>query len=167
MTDIRLLESEDAEVYKNLWLEALLNSPEAFSSSYEEVQADSLAKYEVRFQTDNVSTFGAFADDELIGIVTLVREVKKKTDHRITISGLYVTPYKRESGTGKSLMQTAIDCAKSLGGVEQISLSVITKRNTTKSLYYALGFVPFGTHKQALKLGDTYYDEEYMVMILG
>ncbi|QKY71557.1 GNAT family N-acetyltransferase [Lentibacillus sp. CBA3610] len=165
--DIRLLEPGDAEVYKKLRLEALLNSPEAFSASYEEVQADSIGEYQAIFQSQNIHTFGAFESNELFGVVTLIRETKMKAEHRTTISGLYVTPYKRENGTGKTLMHTAIDCAKSLDGVEQVCLSVIIKRDTVKSLYYALGFVPFGVHKQAVKLGDTYFDEEYMVMTLG
>ncbi|WP_244535758.1 GNAT family N-acetyltransferase [Lentibacillus halodurans] len=164
--DIRLLEPEDAETYKKIRLEALLNSPEAFSSSYDEVQDNSLDKYKVTFQSDNVFTFGAFAANELIGVVTLARETAKKAEHRTNISALYVTSYRRGFGTGKKLIRTAVDHARSLEGVEQICLSVIVKSNTAKSLYYALGFVPFGIHKRAVKLGDIYYDEEYMVMFL-
>lgn len=167
MIDIRLLEPEDAESYKNLRLESLLNSPAAFSASYDEVQADSIETYKVMFQLENSFTFGAFDADELIGVVTLERETKKKTGHRTMIWGLYVTPYNREIGTGKKLMHTAIDFAKSLEGVEQIFVSVIIKRGTSESLFYALGFVPLGRHKKAVKLGSRYYDEEYMVMTLS
>ncbi|WP_082684174.1 GNAT family N-acetyltransferase [Lentibacillus amyloliquefaciens] len=164
MIDIRLLEADDAATYKNLRLEALLNSPAAFPASYDEVQADATEKYKVRFQSENIHTFGAFEADDLVGVVTLEQETKKKTAHRTIIWGLYVTPYNRESGTGKKLMHTAIDYAKSLEGVEQIFLSVIIKRTTSESLFYAMGFVPLGRHRRAVKLGGKYYDEEYMIM---
>ncbi|MGP4106490.1 GNAT family N-acetyltransferase [Virgibacillus sp. L01] len=162
--DIRILEPEDAEAYRKLRLEALLNSPEAFISSYEEVKNNSVDVYKVRFQSDNAYNFGAFEGNELIGVATLVRETKVKIGHRTSIYAVYVTPYKRGRGVSKQLLQTAIDHANSLDGVEQVCISVVTKSDSAKSLYYALGFVPFGTHKRAVKLGDTFYDEEHMVL---
>lgn len=164
--NIRILEPEDAEAYRRLRLEALLNSPEAFISSYEETVNNSVDVYKVRFQLDNSFNFGAFEDDDLIGVVTLARETKKKIDHRTIISAMYVTSYKRGRGVGKQLMLAAIDQVRLMEGVEQVYISVVAKNDTAKSLYYALGYVPFGTHKRAIKLGDTFYDEEHMVMFL-
>ncbi|MFC4559076.1 GNAT family N-acetyltransferase [Virgibacillus kekensis] len=164
--EIRLLEPEDAEVYRTLRLEALLNSPEAFVISYEEELSNSVDIFKVRFQADNAFTFGAFEGDNLIGVVTLTRETKKKMDHRTTVFALYVTPYKRSRGIGKQLMIHAVDFAKTLEGVEQVGISVVTRNDTAKSLYYALGYVPYGTRKRAVKLGDNYFDEEHMVMYL-
>lgn len=123
--------------------------------------------YKVRFQSNHAYNFGVFDNDELVGVVTLVRETKNKIDHRTNIYSMYVTPYYRGKGTGKQLMLTAINHAKSLDGVEQIYITVAAKYDTAKSLYYALGFVPIGTHKRAVKLGDRFYDEEHMVMSLS
>lgn len=161
-----MLGPQDAGEYRKLRLEALLNSPEAFNSSYGEVRRNSVNAYKVRFQSENPYNFGAFEDDLLIGVVTLVQETKQNIAHRTTIYAVYVTPHKRARGVGKQLLQSAVNYAKSLEGVEQVKISVAVKDETVKSLYYALGFVPFGTHKQAVKLGDFYYDEEHMIMVL-
>ncbi|WP_234031507.1 GNAT family N-acetyltransferase [Lentibacillus cibarius] len=147
----------------------MLNSPETYTASYCEIKRNSVYVYKVRLQSVNAFTFGAFVEDELVGVVTLVRGKKKKTDHRATLRFLYVTPFEREKGIGKQLMQTAINHAKSLDGVEQICLSIVVNDKNKKMaerFCYALGFVPFGVHKGAVKAGDHYYDEEHMVMFL-
>ncbi|WP_077330045.1 GNAT family N-acetyltransferase [Virgibacillus siamensis] len=164
--EIRLLEPEDASTYRKLRLEALLNSPEAFLTSYEEAESQTEEDYRVKLQSDGVYNFGAFEGDTLIGMVALVPETKEKINHRSNVFAMYVTPASRGKGIGKKLMQSAIEYAKSLGGVEQISISVVTQNTKAKSMYYALGFVPFGTHKKAVKFGDGFLDEEYMVMVL-
>ncbi|RYG71752.1 GNAT family N-acetyltransferase [Lentibacillus lipolyticus] len=166
MIDIRVLKPSDAEAYRNLRLEAMLNSPEAYDSSYREVLSHSIDVYKVWFQSENAVTFGAFSENELTGMVTLVRETKSKLEHRATIQALYVTPFERGKGVGRQLMQTAINYAESLEGVDQLCLSIIIRSPKARRLYYSLGFVPSGTHKRAVKMGGRYYDEESMVMYL-
>ncbi len=144
----------------------MLNSPEAYVSSYGEVLSNSIDVYKVRFQSENTVTFGAFSENELIGIVTLTRDTKSKTEHRAYMEALYVTPFERGKGLGRQLMQTAINYAEALDGVEQLCLSIIIRNPMVKRFYYALGFMPSGTHKRAVRMGDRYYDEEFMVMFL-
>ncbi|GAA0439842.1 GNAT family N-acetyltransferase [Lentibacillus halophilus] len=164
--DIRLLGIHDAEAYRDLCLEAMLNSPESYTSSYGEVKKQSVYTFKVRLQSENIFTFGAYSGDELAGMITLMREVRQKTAHRTALFMLYVTPYERGKGIGRQLIQTAVDHAKSLDGVEQINLSIIVNNSTLKRFCYAMGFSPIGVHKQAVKAGDHYYDEEHMIMLV-
>ncbi|WP_203249115.1 GNAT family N-acetyltransferase [Sporosarcina beigongshangi] len=163
---IRRLKPLDAEVYLAIRLKALQINPEAFGSSYEEEKDQPTEKYILRFQSNDSITIGAFIDDQLVGVVTLFRESLVKLQHRTNIIAMYVSPEQRGSGIGKSLMVEAIQMANDWVGVEQVYLTVVTTNEPAKKLYVSLGFEVFGTEKRALKVGDTYFDEEHMVLFL-
>lgn len=164
---IRRLNSQDAESYFALRLAALQESPEAFASTYEEEKDQRAEKYKPRFQTEDSFTFGAFDGEELVGIITLVREKLMKLSHRTTILAMYVAPEKRGLGIAKALVQKAIDQAEEWQGIEQVYLTVVTTNEAAIQLYASLGFEVFATEKRALKSGDTYYDEYLMVRFLA
>ncbi|WP_039042322.1 GNAT family N-acetyltransferase [Sporosarcina sp. ZBG7A] len=163
---IRRLVPQDAESYLTLRLKALQNSPEAFGSTYEEEKDYPVDKYKIRFQSEDSFTFGAFENGELVGMITLVKEQRIKLCHKATIVAMYVSPEKRGSGIGKALVKEAVRTAIELQGVEQVYLTVVTTNKTAKKLYSLLGFEVFGTEKRALKLNETYFDEDLMVLFL-
>ena len=163
---IRRLNSLDAEAYLAIRLKALQNNPEAFGSSYEEEKDQPIEKYVLRFQSSDSITLGAFVDEELVGVVTIVRESLAKLQHRANIIAMYVTPNQRGLRIGKTLMIEAIRVANDWPGMEQIYLTVVTTNEPAKKLYASLGFEVFGTEKRALKVKETYYDEEHMVLFL-
>lgn len=112
-------------------------------------------------------TYGYFVQNELVGIVTLLREQGPKLHHRSSIVAMYVTEKVRKRGIGKELMQAAIEQAKKIDGIEQIYLSVVTTNISAIALYQALDFEIYGTEKRALKTVDgTYWDEYHMVLFL-
>uniref|UniRef100_UPI00201C8D36 GNAT family N-acetyltransferase n=1 Tax=Bacillus cereus TaxID=1396 RepID=UPI00201C8D36 len=73
---------------------------------------------------------------------------------------------KRGPGLGKHLMLAVINQAKVLAVVEQIDLTVVSSNDSAKGLYKSLGFQVFGTEKRALKIGQQYVDEDYMVLYI-
>ena len=164
--EIRLLTPADATNYWALRLEALKNHPEAFLTSYEEsVTRENAVEQTARnFTAEGNYTFGAFDKDELIGVVTLLQEQRRKIRHRANIFAMYVTPSSRGLGAGKALMTTAIQKAKDIGGIEQINLNVTASNHIAKQLYIQLGFQEFGQEKNALKIDGVYYDDVYMVL---
>lgn len=165
--ELRQLRTNDAEDYFSLRLEALQQSPDAFATTYEEEKNQTAEKYKERF-TDPVNSFtlGAFEENELVGVVTLFREPLIKLNHRATIVAMYIKPEKRGSGLGKTLIYEAIEKAKSLEGVEQIYLSVVSTNIPAIKLYTTCGFSIYAKEKRALKVDNTYYDEEHMVLYL-
>lgn len=163
---IRRLVPQDAESYLTLRLKALQNSPDAFGSTYEEEKDYPVDKYKIRFQSEDSFTFGAFENDELVGMITLVKEQRIKLCHKANIVAMYVSPEKRGSGFGKALLKEAIRMSKELQCIEQVYLTVLTTNEVAKILYSSLGFEIFATEKRALKLDGIYFDEDLMVLFL-
>lgn len=165
--EIRPLVPEDAEAYLSARLEALRECPSAFASSYEEEKQKKAEKYRSRFKEQgNASTYGAFEQSELVGMVTLVKSHHFKLRHRATLVALYVKSEKRGMGIGKKLVLRVIEEANKFKGIEQLNLSVVTHNEVARQLYHSVGFEGFGIEKNALKSDNTYYDEEHMVLFL-
>ena len=168
MVEIRRLGSrEDAEKYRKVRLESLKNSPESFASSYEEEKDFSVDEFLTQIQLNDSFTYGAFAEEELVGIITLYKDELNKLSHRAHIGAMYVSPAKRSLGLGKLLMEAAIKKAKEIEGVEQVYLAVVSTNEAAKRLYSSLGFEMFGSEKKGLKLANNlYYDVDFMILYL-
>lgn len=166
MSEIKILTIEHADIYRSLRLKALKNNPEAFSSSYEEEVVLPLSVFEKRLQSTETFIFGAFSDNRLVGTVTLVKESKRKLQHRATIYAMYVSEESRQKGIGKALMVNALEKARNLKTIEQIYLTVVKENKTAKSLYKLSGFQVYALERKALIIDDNYYDEEHMVCFI-
>ncbi len=164
--EIKILEPKDAVIYRDIRLDALKSNPEAFSSSYAEEKEYPLENFENRLSFGHFFTFGAFVDDKLSGVVTLIIETKIKTKHRAYIVAMYVNPEMRKSGIGRRLMTEAIQMAKEMKEIKQIYLSVTSSNEPAKNLYKSLGFRTYGIDKNGLRVDGTYYDDELMVLVL-
>lgn len=167
MPQIRLLDSADAEIYREIRLKSLKDNPEAFLAVYEleldksiEVTRNNLKPSDGRF------TLGAFNENRVVGIVTFVRESGVKTNHKGNVYGMYVSPAFRGQGIGKALINKLVEQAKQCDGLERINLTVISNNDAAKNLYRSTGFIVYGTEANALKVGGHYWDEDLMVLIL-
>lgn len=165
---IRQLDEQDATEYRELRLRALREDPVPFGSTYEETVTRplSLTVERLRPQESGGFTLGAFADETLVGMATLLVEDSRKERHRAEVVAVYVAPEVRGRGIARRLMAELIARARSVAGVEQLRLSVVTESAAARHLYHSLGFVPYGVEPRALKDGDRYYDEEWMMLML-
>ncbi|MCM3719930.1 GNAT family N-acetyltransferase [Fictibacillus phosphorivorans] len=166
--EIRLLTPEDAEAYWEMRLEALKNHPEAFATSYEEAleRENPIEQTANRLKVDGDFTFGAFQENSLIGSVTLVQDKITKMKHRAHIFAMYVKPEHRHSGAGNALVKAAINHAKQIPDLLKLNLTVVSSNEKAKALYSSLGFTTYGKEEKALRVNETYYDEELMVLFL-
>lgn len=167
---IRLLEEADAEEYRRIRLNALETEPDAYGSTYERESEFALETFAERIKpTAGKFALGAAADEgsrKLIGIASFVRETGMKSAHKGNVYGVYVAPEARGKGAGKALMLDLVQRARSLEGMEQINLAVVSDNVPAKRLYESLGFEVYGVERRAVKYGGRYFDEELMTLRL-
>ena len=167
---IRTLTEADAQVYRDIRLRMLKEEPAAFTASYEEFSQQPLSRLIERLRNENDQpdnfSLGAFEGEQLLGTVGLWRETGIKTRHKASIWGMYVASEARGRGLGRALLQAAISRAKAVPDLEQVQLGVVATQTAARQLYASLGFVVFGEEKRAVKIGDRYLDEEWMVFHL-
>ena len=166
---IRILNAADAGAFRALRLKALETEPAAFSASVEDHRATGVAETAARLSPDPANHFvvGAFLDGELVGTAGFFRERGLKVGHKGHIWGVFVSPHVRGAGAGRSMLQVLLSQAAKIEGIEQIVLTVATAQRSAITLYQSLGFRTFGTEPRALKLGNKYVDQLYMILDSG
>ena len=160
---IRRLDTSDVTLYRDIRLEALQQSPEAFGSTFEREKAQSLSWFEAA--VGHADIFGAFLEGTLAGIAGYVAQESPKHAHKAQLWGMYVRPAARYLGLGKRLVVAVLGHAR--GRVEMVQLTVVSENEAARRLYSALGFVEYGCEKRSLKQDGRYYDEVLMVKFLG
>jgi len=168
--EIRLLDRHDASTYQALRLQALRDSPQAFSASVEDEadrSVDAVAARLVPAADGSVCTLGIFVDGELAGFVALLHPQRAKLCHGAELAGMYVAPAHRQRGCGAALLRAAIAHARAIAGVRQLGLSVNATNTAAKALYRAMGFVGWGVQPQALQIAGVFHDEEHMQLRLA
>ena len=160
--EVRRLREADAEAYRVIRLEALEHYPEAFQATYESAAKLPLGAYVQRLE--RYALFGGLIDGELAGFVGFHRFTNPKIAHKAILWGMYVKESARGTGIAEAIVQAVLDHAAN--HVEQILLSVITNNARARHFYGKMGFVAYGLEKRALKIGDSYYDEEFRVRFL-
>ena len=160
---IRRLPPTDADLYRDIRLEALKLAPEAFSSTLARESPKPLAWFAERL--DGSPVFGAFAENELLGIAGFFVQHGEKQAHKGMLWGMYVRPHARGRGVGRRLVAAVIAHARR--HVELLQLTVVAGNEAARRLYTQLGFVEYGTEKNALKEGERYWDEILMALPLS
>ncbi len=167
--EIRFLQPDDASEWWRLRLESLQGDPQAFSSSPEDHQSLTLDDVRKRLGPEDADFFvvGALEDGRLVGMAGFYREKGLKTRHKGRVWGVYVTAQRRGEGIGRKMLETLLERGAGIDGVEQILISVVSAQTAAVGLYRSLGFETFGREPRALKVGDRFIDEEYMVRRLA
>jgi ribosomal protein S18 acetylase RimI-like enzyme len=159
--EVRLLCGADATAFQALRLEALAR-PSAFASAYHEEADQPLA--EVALRLDQGPVFGALANGALAGTAGLAVPARAKKRHKGELWGVYVREEDRGQGLGRRLVEAAIAHAR--GHLEQLHATVTTGNHAARQLYRSLGFQTYGREPRGLKVGDTYFDQELLVLLL-
>lgn len=164
--EIRILTAEDAEFYRELRIEALMLAPDAFGATLEEALDKPVEITAEQLSSPSATTFGAFVGGRLLGNVTLKRHTAAKLQHRANVVAVYVTPSARGRRIASRLMDALIEHAKSLEGLEQLYLAVVTDNESAIELYKRSGFEKYGTEYRSMKVESRYIDEDLMVKFL-
>lgn len=166
---IRKLTGEDAHSFLQLRGEGLELEPQAFTESVEEhrkLTVEEVARRLNATAPQGNFVLGAFAGSQLVGMAGFFQRQGPKVRHRGLIWGVYVQAAWRKQGVGRLLLSEILRLARTINGLEQIQLGVGTDRPAAQRLYASLGFEVYGREVHALKLGDTYVDEDLMLLRL-
>jgi len=160
--ELRRLGAEDASAYREIRLEALADSPHAFSSTLESEQGQPLERFAARLADDFV--LGAFSGPHLVGVAGFYVQPKPKHRHKGMLWGMYVRPDHRAAGIGRTLVEAIIEHARQ--HVELLQLFVIADNLPARRLYANLGFVKYGIERNATKYQGQYHDDVLMALPL-
>ncbi|WP_409558487.1 N-acetyltransferase family protein [Achromobacter sp.] len=162
------MSASDAAPLRQLRLDALVETPESFGSSYEEEHTLTLADIqEWIVPANDGAMFGVFTADALAGMVGVGRQRKLKMRHKAHVWSMYVAPAHRGRGFARLLMHAAIAHAQTMRGVRQVQLSVTANNTAAVTLYASLGFTVYGHEPEALFVNGQLYDEALMALPLA
>ena len=142
---IRKIESTDWEIYKELRLRSLQESPEAFGATYsaESKLPDEIWKLRCEGNGSSQLFYPVIAEHEgtPCGLAwSVVHETKGDVAH---IYQMWVSPDTRGLGLARAMIEKIITWAKD-NKIRQLKLDVTTTNQAAISLYKAIGFVPHG-----------------------
>ena len=167
--EIRLLTEHDVEEFVRLRLEALTREPYAFGRAPEDPIPWPPESVGCRLRAVPEGNFlvGAFEGGQMVGQAGFIRHEGRKEHHKGSIWGVYVTAAARGHGVANAMLMRMLDRVRGYSGLEQVSLSVSVRQEAARRLYSALGFMVYGYEQHALKVGETYVDEEHRVLWLS
>ncbi len=156
--EITTIAESQWKLCRDLRLEALKESPLAFSASHEEEEGLSESTWRAR------SKNALFAMDQGIpvGMIVLMRRDSQKTRHIANIFGLYVKTSHRGQGFGNQLLNGAIQKLKAVKHLEKIKLTVVNTQKQAIDLYKKFEFQEVGILKNELYHQGKFYDELVM-----
>lgn len=150
------------EAYRDLWLEALRDTPEAFAADYETQKnvPDEVWKKrleQVLLEKEAIMVF-ARVDGELVGMIGGYFEDNPKFSHIVTVWGAYVKPDFRNQGIATDMANELIERIKKKPGIRKIKTYSVTSGNMAVMVYKKHGFDIVGISKGELRVGDEYRD---------
>ena len=145
MVTILPLEPQQWMQHKTLRLRALLDSPDAFGSTYEAECIQSDSQWELRIATalaqPRNKAFIAYHDHQACGLVWCQLVMDNATTAELF--QMWVAPEQRGLGAGKHLLNAAIQWLQAVG-VQRIQLGVTQTNTAAIRLYQGYGFTAVG-----------------------
>ncbi len=133
--------------------------------TYEEELAQTEEKWRSRMSPASHLLF-AEQDGVLVGTIGYFTGHHLKDQHVANIFGVYVRTDCRGQGIGKQLMNAVLADIKSNPELTKIKIGVNPDQQSAYAMYKKIGFTEIGRGKHELKVGDHYYDEIFMEMLL-
>ncbi|MDO8033139.1 GNAT family N-acetyltransferase [Janthinobacterium sp. SUN128] len=164
---IRLLTPADTAAFCALRLRAILDSPSSFSSSREDELGRTPEEHVQRIAGGPLHrAFGAFDGERLVGFAGLRRESMRQLSHKALLWGVFVDVAQRGKGVARRLVNACIEQAETDPAVMQVHLSVNAENNAALGLYESLGFIAYGTEPRSMRVGDLFYDEHHLALLI-
>ena len=160
---IREATPADARSYRQLRLEALQDSPTAFTADYQKNLNYPPQYWEdlLTMEADEQTIFVAEGEAKLIGMTGIARGRSQKTRHSAWIWGVYITPTWRGLRVAQELIHSCFAWAE-LRKIVVIKLGVSATNQPAIRCYARCGFSAYGTEPRAIFYDGKYHDELLM-----
>ena len=164
--EIGTLGPEKWRYYRDLWLEALQETPEAFLASYDYELKTPDEKWQRRLQKvrDEKEQMMVFAlnQGKPVGMIGVFFQENPKVKHIADIWTAYVLKEYRRAGVAKKMLTALLDRIQARPEITKVKIGSITNQKLIVNLYKDYGFELIGIYKNEIKVGDKYYDEYLM-----
>ena len=110
--------------------------------------------------------FGAFDGARMVGFAGLRREAMRQLSHKALLWGVFVDVPQRGKGVARRLVAACIALAENDPAILQVHLSVNAENNSARQLYESLGFIHYGTEPRSMRVGELFYDEHHLALLL-
>jgi ribosomal protein S18 acetylase RimI-like enzyme len=157
---IRLLGTDDVDVFRQIRMEALRAEPAAFASSASDWEQMSEDAWRQRLLDDPV--FVSFDGEEPVAIMGLLRQRASKMVHRATIIMVYVRSEMRGTGIAASILNHVVDYARE-NGIRQLELTASAENVRAIKFYRNAGFADVGLIPAGVIDGGREIDDLIMV----
>ena len=156
---IREAKPTDADLFRQLRLEALQDSPVAFSADYQRNLSQPAKYWEdmLTMHSDESTIFLAVHGDNLVGTTGIARGGSPKTRHAAVIWGVYVSPEWRGLHIAEELIRSCFAWAKTRK-IVMAKLGVAAMNTSAVRCYQRCGFEIYGTEPRSLFYDGKYYD---------
>jgi RimJ/RimL family protein N-acetyltransferase len=152
----------DAVQFRELRLDALQDSPTAFSADYQTNADHPISFWAGRVKPDPYGTiFFAEHDSKLIGMTGIRMGESPKTKHGGYIWGVYIRAEWRGLRIAEELIKICIEWAKGQD-IELVKLGVVSSNTSAIRCYERCGFKVYGTEPHGILYDGKYYDEHLM-----
>lgn len=166
MIKIIEISEERWQEYRELRLLAVKDSPEAFMETEEEALVCSEEKWKQRASSPDGFMLFAQADNKPVGMISAYWENKERCKHIAHLVGFFVQREYRGQGVGKQLFTAALEKLKQDTHMEKVDIGVVATQKAAHHLYKKFGFREIGRKEKEQKVGDHYYDEYLMELLL-
>lgn len=161
--DVRVLTPADAPAFQALRLQALIEDPVAFASSYDDERDTPLSLIAERLApARDRAIVGAFDADVLVGLAAWHREEMDMLWHNGFVWGVFVAPSYRGRGLARRLMQLVIALARRAGGIRELCLTAYADNHRARVLYESLGFEIQDRETVTIRMDGRRHDDLHM-----
>lgn len=161
--DIRTLQESDRPFYSQLWANALVEHNECFRISSSDEPSPQIP---TKFSRESF-TLGAFINAELVGSVSVERDMREKLKHKALLFRMFVHASAAGKGVGRALVKEALMEAKRVEGLKQLYLTVLDTNERARDLYASFGFAAFAYEPESVKINSAFVGELQMVCFLN
>lgn len=165
MLTFRSAVPDDAAQLRVLRLEALADTPTAFSADYAATTAQGVEFWaeRVRGFAQNGNGLQAVAEHQgrVVGMAGITYGERPKTRHSGTIWGVYVTPAWRGRRLAEGMLDLCLKWAKT-HDLAIVKLAVVATNAAAIRCYTRCGFSVYGVEPKAICYEGVYYDELLM-----